>query len=67
MAQLPWLFLTPESPLTINPIAADIFTWNNLEDFLFYIDNGMLCVLIRMAFNRLYEVILIRTHNIPSC
>ena len=32
-----------------------------LGDFLFYIDNGMLCIFIRIA------SILIRTHNIFSC
>ena len=30
-----------------------------LIDFLFYIENGILCVLIRIAS--------LRTHNIPSC
>ena len=35
-----------------NPIAVDINFGINLGDFLFYIDNGMLCVLIRIAWVR---------------
>ena len=35
---------------------------------LFYIENGILFVLIRIAsLNRLNEAILMRTHNIPPC
>ena len=33
-----------------NPIAADIsIFWIIKGDFIFYIDNGMLCILIRIA------------------
>ena len=33
-----------------NPIAADIIAYGMIkDDFLCYIDNGMLCVLIRIA------------------
>ena len=43
-----------------NPIAADIIVFGiNSGDFLFYFDNGTLCVLIRIAS--------MSTHNIPSC
>ena len=36
-----------------NPIAADIIISEIIKgDFLFYVDNGMLCVLIRIASSR---------------
>ena len=38
------------SPLENNPLAADIIKFGIIKcDFLFYIDNGMLFVLIRIA------------------
>ena len=47
-----------------NHTAADIIIFGIIEaDFLFYIDNGMLCVLTK---NRLDKAILMRTHNIRS-
>ena len=46
MARLPWLL----ESLGKHPIAADIIIFGIIQgDFLFYIDNGMLCVLIRIA------------------
>ena len=52
MARLPrdgYFELVLES-LGKNPIAGDIIIFGTIKwDFLFYIDNGMLCVLIRIA------------------
>ena len=50
MACLPRLFELVLESLTKNLIAADISVFGIiLGDFLFYIDNGMLCVLNRIA------------------
>ena len=55
MACLPQLFqtlksLTKKKKKKKNPIAADIIVFGFISsDFLFHIDNGMLCVLIRIA------------------
>ena len=59
MARLPRLFQTRYSVPGKNPIAADFGV--NKGDCLFYIENGILRVLIRIA-----SMILMRTHNIPS-
>ena len=59
MACLPWMFQTHSWVPRKNPIAAEIIIFGIIKgDFLFYIDYGMLYVLIRIAS---------RTHNIPSC
>ena len=53
MARLPWLFQTPSRALTVtkeNPIAVHIFVFGIiLGDLLFYIDNGMMFVLNKIA------------------
>ena len=49
-------------------MAADIMIFGIIEgNFRFYIDNGMLCALIRIASSRLDEAILIRIYNLPLC
>ena len=49
MALLPWRFRTG-SLVPKNPIAADIIVFLRISgDFRFYTDNGMVCVLIRIA------------------
>ena len=53
MARLPWLLRTRFKSLTENPIAVDIIVFEIFSgDFLFAIDNGWLCVLLRIAFMR---------------
>ena len=50
MARLPWLFQSLQEK---NLIAADISIFEIIEgDFLFYIDNVMLCVVYRIALMR---------------
>ena len=55
MARLPRLFQTRSCvPRKKNPIAADIIIYGIIKgDFLCYIDNGMLCVLIKIAVRQL--------------
>ena len=50
------------SPLEKNHTAADLEKFSVI--FFLYTDIGVLCVLIRIALD---EVIVMRTHNIPSC
>ena len=50
MAHLPQLFRTVLESLTKkNPIAADIILFGIISGDLLYIDNGMSCVLIKIA------------------
>ena len=50
MAHLPWLFQTCSGVSGKNSIAADIIVFGMIKgDFLFYIENDMFCVLIRIA------------------
>ena len=47
-------FLSPHNKT--NPIAADIIVFGIISgDFLFYINNGMLCVIIRIASMRRFQ------------
>ena len=46
MARIPWLFFVTKS-LGKNPIAADLEYFRVI--FFFYIQNGILCVLIRIV------------------
>ena len=51
LAHLPWLFQTHSKVLNKNdPIAADIIVFGIISgNYLFYTDNGMLCILIRIT------------------
>ena len=50
MARLPQLLRTRSGVPNKNPIAAGIIVFVIISSgFLFYIENGMLCVLIRIA------------------
>ena len=59
MARLPWLFRTNSFLRPLENIP-ELQIWDNLGFFFsFYVENGILCVLID-------EAILIRTYNIQS-